>query len=172
VTISINPKEGPKLAREKRKSYLYALGMGEDVDWSFLVGAKSDIDTVANAVGFNYRYLPDEDQYAHPAVIFFVSPKGKISRYLYGINYPGQQIKFALVDASEGRVGSTVDRIILSCFHYDETVGAYGPFAFGIMRLGGALTLFVLGSVLFVFWRRERRRARREAHEAHAASTA
>lgn len=160
VTISINPTEGPELAREKRQSYLNALGMAPDADWSFLTGARTEIDKVARSVGFSYRYLPDEQQYAHPAVIFFITPTGTIARYLYGLAFPAQQIKFALVDASHGRVGSTVDKLILSCFHYDDTTGAYGPFALGIMRLGGAITAALVAAMLLVFWRRERRRAR------------
>jgi len=158
VTISINPKEGPKLAQQKRQTYLKALGKG-DVDWHFLVGKKDNIDQVARGVGFVYRYIPKQDQYAHPAAIYFLSPDGKVSRYLYGLEYPGRQLKFALVEASEGRVGSPVDRIILSCFHYDASVGRYGPFAFGIMRLAGVVTLVLLGLTLGLYWRHERRKS-------------
>lgn len=165
VTISINPKEGPKLALDKRASYFGSLDQGE-VDWSFLVGKKVDIDRVANAVGFLYRYIAKTDEYAHPAAIYVLSPKGKIARYLYGVRYPARQLKFALMDASAGKVGSTVDRILLSCFHYDPTDGQYGPFAFGIMRLGAVLTVIVLGSFLGFWWRRERRKAARAEQRA------
>lgn len=157
VTISINPKETPKLAREKRANYLEVLGQGE-VPWRFNVGKKVDIDRIADAVGFKYKYLPKEDQYAHVAAIYALSPKGKIVRYLYGVRFPAQQLKFALVDASEGKVGTTMDRILLSCFHYEPKDGQYTPFAFGIMRLGAVLTLFFLGGALLFLWRRERRR--------------
>ena len=160
VTISIDPREGHELARDKRASYLHALGKN-DVDWNFLVGKKSSIDKVANAVGFRYRYIADEDQYAHPAAIYIISPTGTISRYLYGIAYPARQLRFSLIDAgSEGRIGSTVDRILLSCFHYDATSGQYGPFAFGIMRLGGILTVCALALFLGFLWYRERNDSR------------
>jgi protein SCO1/2 len=161
VTISINPKEGPKLATKKRTTYLGVLDQGE-VPWTFLTGKKVNIDRVANAVGFKYKYLPKEGEYAHPAAIFALSPKGKIARYLYGVQFPKRQLKFALVDASEGRVGSTIDRILLSCFHYNPKDGQYTPFAFGIMRLGGSLTLLVLVLLLGFFWRRERKKAREQ----------
>ena len=160
VTISINPQEGPRLAKAKRQSYLDVLNQGE-VEWSFLVGKKSDIDRVADAVGFRYRLIKKTGEYAHPAAIYVLSPTGKISRYLYGVRYPGQQLKFALMDASEGKVGTTVDRLILSCFHYDPTDGQYGPFAFGIMRLGGVVTVIGLTLFLGLLWRRERRKNRR-----------
>ena len=161
VTISIDPREGWELARDKRANYLKDLGRG-DVDWTFLVGKEQDIRTVAASVGFNYKYDEEQDQYAHTAAIFFLSPEGKVSRYLYGIDYPSQNLKFALMEASEGRVGSTVDKVILSCFHYDASLGAYGPFAFGIMRLGGIFTAIVLFGWLGVMFARDRLRRRAE----------
>lgn len=160
VTMSIDPRETVEIAKGKRQSYIDSLGRGDDVDWTFLVGDEAQIRSVAGAVGFRYRYDAEQDQYAHPAVIVFVSPEGKVSRYLYGINFPSQDMKFALMEASEGRVGSTVDRIILSCFHYDATLGKYGPFAFGFMRLGGMLTVVLLGGWLAFMWIRERLRRR------------
>ena len=160
VTLSIDPRETVEIAKGKRQSYIDSLDRGDDVDWTFLVGDEAQIRSVADTVGFRYRYDAEQDQYAHPAVIFFVSPEGKVSRYLYGIDFPSQDMKFALMEASEGRVGSTVDRIILSCFHYDATLGKYGPFAFGFMRLGGMLTAVLLGGWLAFMWIRERLRRR------------
>ncbi len=171
VTISINPQEGPELAAKKRSTYLGVLDQGE-VPWTFLTGTKINIDRIANAVGFKYKYLPKQREYAHPAAIYALSPKGKIARYLYGVQFPMRQLKFALVDASEGRVGSTIDRILLSCFHYDPKDGQYTPFAFGIMRLGGSVTLLLLVLMLGFYWRRERRKARAlRTAEANTAST-
>ncbi|MCB1153715.1 SCO family protein [bacterium] len=154
VTISIDPNETPKLAAKKRASHLEELGLG-DADWSFLVGTKENIDRVAETVGFGYKYDEDQDQYAHPAAIFFLSPEGKVSRYLYGLDYKPRDVKFALVESSEGRVGSPVDKLVLSCFHYDSSIGAYGPFAFGMMRVGGVVTVVVMAVMLGFFWRRE-----------------
>ncbi|NUN14641.1 MAG: SCO family protein [Myxococcales bacterium] len=160
VTVSIDPRETPDLAHSKRSSYLSELARGEDVDWSFLVGSDENIRNLADSVGFGFRYDPEQDQYAHVPAIFFISPEGRVARYLYGLEYLPRDVKFALVEASEGRVGSAIDKILLSCFHYDETIGAYGPFAFGIMRVGAALAVVVLGSTLIVFWKRERTQMR------------
>jgi len=158
VTVSINHREDPELALEKRKKYLEALDRG-DVDWSFLVGSEKDIRALTSSVGFGFRYDKQTDQFAHPAVLMFLSPKGKISRYVYGLEFDSRDLKFAIIDASEGKVGSTVDKLILSCFHYDSSTGRYGPYAFGIMRLGGVATVLVLGRMLGLMWRRERRRS-------------
>lgn len=159
VTLSIDHREDAELAAGKRKAHLRALEKGE-VDWNFLVGDKESIKAVADAVGFGYRYDPKQNQWAHPAVIVFLSPDGKVTRYLYGLEYAPRDVKLALLEAADGKVGSTVDKLILSCFHYDATEGRYGPYAFGIMRLGGVVTVVVVGVFLVLLWRRERRRAR------------
>lgn len=159
VTISIDDRETPDLARGKRATHLQMLGRG-DVDWAFLVGDKDAIRAVADSVGFGYRYDPDGDQWAHPAVATFLSPDGTITRYLYGLEYPSRDLKFALMEASQGRVGSTVDKLILSCFHYDAANGSYAPFAFGIMRLGAIATVVALGGLLLLLWRHDVRKRR------------
>jgi protein SCO1/2 len=161
VTVSIDPRESWELARDKRASYLKSLDRGE-VDWSYLVGEEPQIQQLARTVGFSYRYDEEQDQYAHGAAIFFLSPEGKVSRYLYGIDYPSQSLKFALMEAADGRIGSTVDKVLLSCFHYDSSLGAYGPFAFGIMRLGGIVTAIALFGWLSFMWARDRYRQRAE----------
>lgn len=168
VTVSIDPKETAELARGKRANYLKALEKGDDADWSFLVGEPANIAALAKQVGFGYRYDPRSGEYAHAALTTFLSPEGKIARYLYGISLVPQDVKFALLEAAEGRVGSTLERILLTCFHYDEAAGAYGPYAFGIMRLGAVVTLLVLGIALLVLWRRERRRGGRRGAAAVA----
>lgn len=166
VTVSIDHREKPELARSKRRSQLKALDRG-DVDWSFLVGDERQVRRITGSVGFGYRYDPEQDQWAHPAVLVFLSPGGKIVRYIYGLEFRARDLKFAIMEAGEGRIGSTVDRLILSCFHYDATVGRYGPFAFGIMRLGGVATVLLLGIFLALMWRRERSRRRRAARRDH-----
>lgn len=154
VTVSINPDDTVQLAHDKRQSYLDAYGRG-DVDWTFLVAQEDQVRKLAEQVGFGYRYDAEQDQYAHTAVITLLTPEATVARYIYGIQYSGRDLKFGLIDAAQGRVGSTVDRVILSCFHYDETIGRYSPFAFGIMRLGGALSVLALGGLGVVLWRRE-----------------
>jgi protein SCO1/2 len=155
LTLSIDPDETAELAMAKRKSYLSALGKGE-VDWNFAVASKEVIAEVADTVGYGYSYDPKTKQYAHPAVIMFLSPEGAVSRYLYGIQYPARDMKFALIEASEGRVGSPVEKLILSCFSYDNSVGKYTPAAFGIMRLGGISTLIALSIFVLVLRRQEK----------------
>lgn len=159
ITLSIDHREKSHLAKSKRENYLNALARG-DVDWTFLVGEKESIATLANEVGVGFKYDPAQDQYAHPPALIFLTPQGKVSRYLYGLEYKPRDIKFALIEASEGRVGSTIDKLILSCFHYDSSLGRYGPFALGIMRLGGAISFILILAFLAFFWRREKHRLR------------
>ena len=157
VTVSIDPKETADLAAAKRSSYLDEYGRGE-VDWRFLVGDAEQVEELARTVGFGFKYDPRTGQYAHPAVLTFLSPDGTVSRYVYGATYEARDLRFALMEAAAGRLGSPVDKLILSCFRYDETVGRYTPFAFGVMRLGGVATLVVMTGLGIVLWRRERTR--------------
>lgn len=159
VTVSIDPREQPVLASSKRSNHLQALGRA-GADWAFLTGDALSIRLLAAQLGIQYAYDPEQDQYAHPAVVVFASPEGKIVRYVYGLSYKQSDLKFGLIEASEGRVGSTLDRIILSCFHYDATLGRYGPFAFGLMRVAGALTVLLIGTALLLYRRHDRRRDR------------
>jgi cytochrome c oxidase subunit II len=159
VTVSIDPREDATLAGGKRTAFLNRYGRGA-ADWSFLVGAEPQIARLAAAVGFGYRYDASQKQYAHPAVLYAISPTGRVSRYLYGIDYKPRDLKFSLMEASAGKTGSSVDRLILSCFHYDSEAHRYGPYALGIMRLAGVLTMLALGLLLAGMWLRERRRGR------------
>ncbi len=160
VTVSVNPHEGPELARAKQAGFREAVG-GPDVDWTFLVSPDDAVARLADEVGFGYRYDPRTGQYAHPAVLVFLSPDGKVSRYVYGLEFTARDLKFALIEAAAGRVGSPVEKIILSCFRFDETQGRYTPAAIGILRLGGGLTVAILAFAGLVAWRRERRAAGR-----------
>ena len=157
VTVSIDPEEDATLAQAKRDTYLEALGQG-DVDWSFLTGDESQIRELAAQVGFGYRYVREVEEYAHAAAIFLLSPDGVITRYLYGVQYRAFDLRMAVLEAGEGRVGSTVDRFILSCFHYDPDRNSYAIFAFGVMRVGGVITVLLLGLVLGLLWFRDLRR--------------
>ncbi len=172
VTVSIDPKETRERARLTREKYLKIYGRpASDGGWHFLTGTKKNIDALANAIGFGYRYDPQSGQYAHPAVAFICTPDGHVSRYLYGIEYDPQTLRLALVEAGQGKVGSTLDRALLYCFHYDETRGRYGPAAVKIMRLGGVVTIFVLGGAIVLFWRREKKRAHRKDDQGAADDT-
>ena len=163
VTVSIDPNETPEDARKKRNTLLAALDKGDEVDWQFLTGSSLQIRALAEQLGVSYAYDAEQDQYAHPAVAMFVSPEGKIAQYLYGLTFIPRDVKFALIEASEGKVGSPMEQLYLSCFAYDPTIGRYGPFAFGMVRLGGVITALALGGFLLVLWRRDRRRSRLES---------
>jgi len=162
VTLSIDPHETPADAAKKRSNIIDVVGKGDDIDWTFLTGDELPIRALASQLGIGYAYDAEQDQYAHPGVVVFITPDGRVSRYVYGLAYEPLDVKLGLYEAADGKIGSPVDQIYLSCFSYDPSIGRYGPFAMGIMRLGGILTMLVLGTVLFFLWRRERRNSRRE----------
>jgi protein SCO1/2 len=159
VTVSIDPRETPVLAAGKKKTYLENLALPiDDGGWAFLVGHESESRALADAVGFEYYFDEKIKQYAHPAVIFVLTEDGRISRYLYGIEYSSRDLKLSLIEASEGKIGSTLEKIILYCYHYDPEEGGYVVFAANVMKLGGALTLGLLVIFLVIIWRVELRR--------------
>lgn len=159
VTISIDPRETPRVANERRARVLAQYNRPSAArGWHFLTGSESQIRRVADAVGFQYRYDRAQDQYGHPAVTMLLTPDGKVARYLYGIQYKPTDVRVGLLEASQGRSISTVERLILYCYHYDPQGQGYVLWAMRVMRLGGAVTLLVFGSFLSVMWLRERRR--------------
>lgn len=158
VTISVAPDEGPELARAKRETHLASLGRGTDVEWVFLTGEQDAITAIAEATGYGYAWVESTGEYAHPAVVTFLSPEGRITRYLYGLVYTPQDLRLAILEAAEGRVGSAIDRLILACYMYDPEAGSYVRNAFTIMRLGGALTVVVMVLMLAMLWRWDRAR--------------
>jgi protein SCO1/2 len=169
VTISIDPLETPELAREKKQNYLKRLGKPAAArGWHFLTGYEPQIDRVAEAVGFSYAYDPETKEYAHAAGIVVATPDGRVARYLYGIEYPAKRLKLALLEASEGSVGSALDQLILYCYHYDPSNRRYSPVAMNIMRVGGGATALILGISLGALWLREWRRRRKLQKETTA----
>ncbi len=166
VAISINPEEGHELATAKKQTYMDQSDV-EDLSrgWAFLSGPEESSKAIADAIGFEYYWVESRDEYAHPAVITLLSPEGVISRYLYGIRFKPQDIKLGLMEAADGKIGSTIDRIILSCFHYDPDSGSYVVFAGNVMRLGGVLTIIVVGLFLGTLLLRERRRRRHKLNQ-------
>jgi protein SCO1/2 len=159
LTVSIDPTETPILAASKKRNLLESIGMsGSDPGWTFFVGDQAQIQALADAVGFRYFYDKKRKEYAHPAVVMILGEDGLISRYLYGIEFKKQDLKLSLMEASEGRIGNTIDRIILYCFHYDPQAGGYVLFATNLMKLGGAVTMLFLVIFLWVLWTRDRRR--------------
>ena len=171
VTLSIDPHETSVDAAKKRSNIVEMVGKGEDIDWTFLTGNELEIRALASEIGIGYAYDAEQDQYAHPGVVVFLTPDGRVSRYVYGLTYDPLDIKLGLYEAGDGKIGGPVEQIFLSCFSYDPTIGRYGPFAMGIMRLGGSLTAIILGTFIIFLWRRERRRSSVETRDETSDST-
>lgn len=161
VTVSFDTRNSPELAQMKRENYLKSLGR-DGADWKFLVGEQTNINTLVDSVGFQYRYDKETDQFAHTAAIFFLTPDFKVARYLYGLQYLPRDLKFALVESSKGRLGSSIEKLILRCFHFDELAGKYTPFAMNTMRVAGALFCLCLLILVVVLSRREKALHREE----------
>jgi protein SCO1/2 len=158
VTVSFDPGETPTLATEKKASYLKQYERaGAEGGWHFLTGDTASIRQLTNAVGFRYQYDPATDQFAHASGIMVITPQGKIARYFYGIEYPGRDLRLALVEASENKIGSLVDQVLLYCFHYDPSVGKYGLVIMNVLRLAGIATVMALVTFMIVMFRRERK---------------
>src|SRR4051812_10012890 len=155
VTISINPTEMFDLAVRKKQAYLESYGKPAP-GWHFLTDYQGNVKKLAQQVGFNYRWDDRSQQFAHAAAITFLTPEGKVSRYLYGIRFKSRDVRLALTEASESKLGITVDKILLFCFHYDSAARSYVIFARNLMRGGGVLTVLILGAILFRLWRGER----------------
>ncbi|MGA8409901.1 MAG: SCO family protein [Candidatus Acidiferrales bacterium] len=156
VTVSIDPSEGHVLADVKQEMYTGMYGRpGAAQGWHFLTGDEPQIKQLASAVGFRYAYDPDTKQFAHASAIMILTPEGKISRYLYGIQFPSRDLRLGLVEASEGKIGSPVDAILLFCYHYDPHTGKYGLLISHVIQAGGAFTLLVLGALVLVLFRGE-----------------
>ena len=156
VTVSINPEEKPALAKEKKSNYVNHYGRLSAHDgWHFLTGDKKNTEKLARQLGYKYKYDPKIEQYAHAAVIMTLTPKGEISRYLYGIDFKHNDLKLALLEASKGTIGTTVEQLLLYCFHYDPDSNSYSFTIVYLMKIAGLLTLIILGGYLFKFWRKE-----------------
>jgi protein SCO1 len=153
LSVSIDPSETWQQASLAKRRHLQGYGRpGTAAGWNFLTGRQENIQKLADAVGFRYRYVADRGEYAHTAALILCTPDGRVSRYLYGVEYPAQTVRLSLVEAAEGRIGSTVDRVLLFCFHYDAESGRYGPSARRLMQLGGFLTVAVLVLGLAPYW--------------------
>jgi len=162
VAVSIDPTETPNLAARKKFEYLRRYAKSS-TGWHFLTGAEPQIQALAQAVGFRYAYDPRTKQYAHASAIMVLTPEGRLSKYFYGIEYAPRDLRLGLVEASQNKIGSPVDQILLYCYHYDPNTGKYTAIVMNIVRLAGALTILIFGSLLVWMWRRDLRRGREAA---------
>ena len=161
VTVSIDPGETPTLAAEKKALYIGRYDReGAASGWHFLTGEEGPIRVLADAVGFRYVYDAKTDQFIHASGIMLLTPGGKLARYYYGIEYAPRDLRLGLVEASEEKIGSPVDQILLYCFHYDPETGKYSLTVMNILRLVGSATVLAIGALVFVLIRRDRVRQR------------
>lgn len=160
VTISIDPKENFELANKKKANYIQNLGRPAQ-GWHFLCDTNGDAKRLAEQIGYHYRYDAQQQQFAHPAAIFILTPEGRMARYLYGARFRPLDVRFALAEASEGRTTMTVEKILLYCYHYDPKEGKYVMFASNFMKIGGVLTILAIAYFLWRMIQFERRRAAR-----------
>jgi protein SCO1/2 len=157
VTLSIDPRETPQLAANKKEMYLKKLGNPDAAKgWHFLTGGQEQIAALAGAVGWRYRYDPKLDQFAHAAGIVLVTPEGRIAQYYYGVEYSARDMRLGIVEASQNKIGSLADQVLLYCYHYDPRTGRYGATITNVIRLAGLTTVIVLGSALVLLFRNEK----------------
>jgi protein SCO1/2 len=157
VTVSIDPRDKVEDAAKLKDKYVRRSGrLDSATGWHFLTAHESAIKKLADAVGFQYAYDSRTDQFAHGAALLVLTPDGRTSRYFYGFEYKPRDLRMAIVEASEGKVGNAVDQLLLLCFHYDPNTGKYSRNAMMFARAGGITTVFALGGFIFVLIRKER----------------
>jgi protein SCO1/2 len=159
VTVSFDPREGPVLAAAKKKAYMARYKRPEaHAGWHFLTGPKESVERLTKAVGFRYVWDDQTKQFAHPAGILVATPEGRISHYLFGVEYSPKDLRLALVDAAGGGIGNAVDQVLLYCYQYDPKSGRYSASILNVVRIGGIVTVVALGA--FILTASRRRRAR------------
>ena len=160
VTVSFNPQESWQLAQNKKTNYLEKFARPEAKEgWHFLTGQEAAIKQLADSVGFRYAYDPRTKQFAHASGVMVITPEGKVSRYFYGIQYEPRDLRLGLVEASNHKIGSPADEILLFCFHYDPLTGKYGFVIMNVIRTLGSATVVALGALLFVLIRKDRQKS-------------
>jgi protein SCO1/2 len=159
VTISFDPGETAALAAAKKAAYIERYNRpGAERGWHFLTGSAKSIAAVTKTVGFRYAYNEEVDQYAHVSGFMLLTPEGRISRYFYGIEYGPRDIRLALIEAGDRKIGSLVDHVFLYCFHYDPKSARYSFAIMRVVRGAGVVTVAAIAAGVFVMRRRERRR--------------
>jgi protein SCO1 len=162
LTYSIDPTETPAQAAAKRTELLRELGNPPDLAWPFLVGDAQSTRALSEALGFRYAYDKDLKQYAHSAVVMVLSPQGKLTRYIHGLNNPPGDLRLAVVEASQGRVGTSMDQVMLRCYQYDPVARRYGLRIDLALKALGTLTLLGLAALFLTLRRAEKRRLARQ----------
>ena len=162
LAISFDARENdkPDLAKNKKAAYVERYGRaGGENGWHFLTGTADAIEAATKAAGFGFKWDEKSNQFAHAGGIMITTPDGKLARYLYGIDYSPKDLKFGIVESSENKVGSPVDKLLLYCYHYDPSTGKYGLAILRIIRVFAVVMLIGMGAMAFVFWRKNKRRS-------------
>jgi len=161
IAVSFDPRETPEMAAAKKQTYLRDYKrQGAEQGWHFLTGPETSSKALADSVGFRYVYDALTNQYAHSSAIMVLTPAGRIDRYFYGIEYPARDVRLGLVEASNERIGTPTDQVLLYCFHYDPTTGKYALVVMNVLRLAALITVVVLATFMIVMFRRDFRSAR------------
>jgi len=162
VAVSFDPKDTPETAASKKQLYLRRYARPNTANgWHLLTGDEANIKALTDTVGYHYKYDPATDQFAHASGIMVLTPEGRLSRYFYGVEYQPRDVRLGLVEASQSKIGSPVDQILLFCYHYDPVTGKYGAVVMNLVRFAGATFTLVCGVFLFIFLRRDVRNDRR-----------
>lgn len=155
VTVSFDPRETPELAAAKKQTYVKAYNRPSGAaGWHFLTGDEANIKRLTGAIGFRYAWDEQTKQFAHASGIMVITPEGKLARYFYGIEYPPRDLRLGLVEASQNKIGSPVDALMLYCYHYDPATGKYGAVVMNIMKVAGVITIGLIVGLLLVLRRR------------------
>jgi protein SCO1 len=156
VFVSFDPRESPDMAAQKKKSALDHFRRPEAASsWHFLTGTKESIDAATKAANFRYSFDAKTNLFAHASGIMLLTPDGRISRYFYGVEYPGRDMRLGLVDASAGKIGTPIDHVLLFCYQYDPSSATYSASILKIIRLGGILTVLCIVGGILIFRRRD-----------------
>jgi protein SCO1/2 len=159
VLVSFDPRETPKQAAARKTEYLHRYKRpGAEQGWHFLTGTEPEIKRLTKAAGFRYTWDDATQQFAHPSGIIIVTPDGRPARYLFGIDYGPRDVRLAINEASEGKIGTLSDNLLLFCYHYDPMTGRYGLYIMSVLRVAGVATVLLIGTFIVVMTRREKNR--------------
>jgi protein SCO1/2 len=158
VLVSFDPRDTPATAAEKKRAHLQYWSAERDAaSWHLLTGDEATIKRVTSAAGFSYQWDERTGQFAHVSGVLVATPQGRLSRYFYGVEYSPKELRLAMVESGEGRIGSAIDELLLYCFHYDPEAGRYGLMVMNLVRLGGVMTVLGIGGFIVIMRRRDAR---------------